>query len=121
MTPKQIETRAKIQLFARLFGVDEHWADAIANVESSYGLHQKSPTGALGVFQMTSIAMKDLLWSMEQIDDDIVDIVCGIAFLRLLKKRFGTIEEATSHYCAPMDRPWYVTKVMELIESTQRQ
>lgn len=114
MTPKQIETQTKIKFFARLFGVDENWANAIAEVESSYGMFQKSPTGCRGVFQMSTIAMKDLLYSMEQIDDDLVDIVCGIAFLRLLKKRWKTEEEATSHFCDPMDREWYVKKVMGL-------
>ena len=51
----------KIKAFAPQLGVDPSWAAAIAMTESSLGINQLSPTGARGVFQMTSIAMKDLL------------------------------------------------------------
>jgi len=111
LSEKQIETKIKIEFFAKLFGVDPAWASSVAMVESALGIAQKSPTGCLGVFQMSSIAMKDLLWSMEQIDDDMVDIVCGIAFLRLLKKRWKTMEAATNHYCDPSDRHFYLDRV----------
>jgi hypothetical protein len=107
LNQKQAETKAKIELFARLFGIDPSWAVAVAMTESSLGLHQLSPTRCRGVFQMSSIAMRDLLLTMDQIDDDLVDIVCGIAFLRLLIKRHGTIEQATKHYCDPQDRGFY--------------
>jgi membrane-bound lytic murein transglycosylase MltF len=113
LTQKQIETKVKIEFFARLFGVDPKWAVAIAMVESSLGLAQKSPTGCSGVFQMSTIAMKDLLLSMRDIDDDMVDIVCGIAFLRLLLKRWKTIEKATEHFCDPNDRSFYLQRVLE--------
>ena len=116
LTNKQIETKAKIEIFSRIFGVDPKWATAIAFTESSLGLNQKSPTHCRGVFQMSTIAMKDLLYEMEKIDDDLVDIVCGIAFLRLLKKRWSTIEDATAHYCAPNDRNFYIPKVLKLME-----
>jgi hypothetical protein len=107
LNQQQAETKAKIELFARLFGIDPSWAVAVAMTESSLGLHQLSPTRCRGVFQMSSIAMRDLLLTMDQIDDDLVDIVCGIAFLRLLIKRHGTIEQATKHYCDPQDRGFY--------------
>jgi membrane-bound lytic murein transglycosylase MltF len=113
LTQKQIETKVKIEFFARLFGVDPKWAIAIAMVESSLGLAQKSPTGCSGVFQMSTIAMKDLLLSMRDIDDDMVDIVCGIAFLRLLLKRWKTIEGATERFCDPNDRSFYLQRVLE--------
>lgn len=113
LTAKQIETKTKIELIASLFGIDPTWAVSIAMAESSLGVFQKSPTGARGVFQMTSIAMKDLLWSMEVVDDDLVDIVCGISFLRLLLRRHGSIEAATNHYCDPNDRDFYFDQVKE--------
>ncbi len=111
LTQKQIETKVKIESISRLFGVNPLWTSAVAMVESSLGTKQKSPTGCRGVFQMSAIAMKDLLFSMEQIDDDLVDIVCGIAFLRLLLKRHGSIEEATNHFCDPNDRLFYLGRV----------
>jgi membrane-bound lytic murein transglycosylase MltF len=92
------------------------WPVAVAMTESSLGVNQKSPTGAKGVFQMTSIAMKDLLLEMENKNDDVVDILCGTAFLYLLLKRWGTIEEATAHYCDPKDRDFYVERVMNYIK-----
>ena len=113
-------TEKKIVDMARYFGVDPAWALAIAEVESSVGEHQLSPTGAKGVFQMTSIAMKDLLLEMQAKDDDMIDIACGILFLRLLKKRWGSIEEATSHYCDPNDRHFYISKVLALMADEKK-
>jgi len=34
----------------------------------------------------------------------------------LLLKRWGTIEEATAHYCDPKDRDFYVERVMNYIK-----
>ncbi|MFH1491140.1 MAG: hypothetical protein ABII06_19710 [Pseudomonadota bacterium] len=117
LNQKQLETKAKIELFARLFNIDPLWAAAVAMTESSLGIAQKSPTGCLGVFQMSTIAMKDLLQSMAEIDDDMVDIVCGVAFLRLLLRRWKTIEEATKHFCDPADRGFYLDRVKFYMKS----
>ena len=117
MTPKQIETKIKIDFFARLFGIDPQWATAIAMVESALGEKQRSPTDCLGVFQMSTIAMKDLLQNMEWMDDDLVDIACGVAFLRLLLKRWSTVEEATNHFCDPADRGFYFNRVKQYMEA----
>ena len=116
LNQKQIETKTKIELFSRLFDIDPKWATSIAMVESSLGTLQQSPTGCLGVFQMSGIAMKDLQQAMQTIDDDLVDIVCGIAFLRLLLKRWKTIEGATNHFCDPGDRYFYWQKVKHNME-----
>ncbi len=116
LTAKQADVKAKIELVSNLFGIDSAWATAIATTESSLGIRQKSPTGCRGVFQMSSIAMKDLLIEMEKVNDDLVDIVCGIAFLRLLLKRWGTIDEATIHFCDPAVRKDYLTKVKYYID-----
>lgn len=116
LTNKQIEIKTKIEIFSKIFGVDPAWATAIAFTESSLGEKQKSPTGCLGVFQMSTIAMKDLLKEMQNIDDDLIDIVCGIAFLRLLQKRWGSYQQATAHFCDPNNRNFYVDKVMKLME-----
>ncbi len=113
---KQQMTKATIEEIAHIFKIDSRWAVAVALTESSLGLNQKSPTGARGVFQMTSIAMKDLLWEMENKDDDLIDIVCGIAFLRLLLRRHGTLQDATERYCAPGDRDFYVKRVVDYMK-----
>jgi membrane-bound lytic murein transglycosylase MltF len=117
LTTKQLEIKNKIVKIAEVIGLDPAWAVAIAMTESSLGLKQKSPTGCKGVFQMSSIAMKDLLKEMEKSDDDIIDITCGLAFLHLLLKRHKTIEEATKHFCDPADREFYVDRVMSYIYS----
>jgi len=117
LTEKQIENKVKIEFFSKLFGIDPSWATAVGFVESSLGLNQKSPTGCRGVFQMSNIAMKDLLQSMETIDDDLIDIVCGVAFLRLLLKRWGSIDEATAHFCDPNDRNFYIDRVRKYMEA----
>jgi hypothetical protein len=111
LNKKQQETKEKIEQLAGIFGIDPNWALGVAMVESSLGLHQKSPTGCRGVFQMSGIAMKDLLWDMEKIDDDLIDIACGILFLRLLLKRWGTEEKATAHYCDPNDLDFYLDRM----------
>jgi membrane-bound lytic murein transglycosylase MltF len=116
MTPRQISTKESVMQVARLFGIDPSWAVAVAMTESSLGEKQVSPTGCRGVFQMSQVAMKDLLQAMESKDDDLVDIVCGVAFLRLLLKRWKTIEEATLHFCDPNDRDFYLKRVKEYME-----
>ena len=113
-------TEDRIKAVCDLLGVNPAWALAIAEVESAMGKYQLSPTGARGVFQLTSIAMKDLRYHMERTDDDMIDICCGILFLRLLLKRHKTEEEATKHYCDPNDRETYVPKVMALTEQSEK-
>lgn len=114
---KQIKIKEKIEIVAECLGVDPIWAVAIAMEESSLGEKQKSPTGCRGIFQLSTIAMKDLLYEMEKYDDDTVDIACGIAFLYLLLKRHGTIKEATSHFCDPKDKSFYIDKVFGYMEA----
>lgn len=116
LLPRQIETMETIRKVADVLGVDPSWAVSVAMVESSLGEKQKSPTGCRGVFQMSSIAMKDLLQEMEKSDDDLVDIACGLAFLHLLLKRHKTIEAATAKFCDPNDRDFYVSKVINYME-----
>jgi hypothetical protein len=110
LTKKQQETKDNIEAIASLLNVDPLWAIAIAMTESSLGEHQHSSTGCLGVFQMSSIAMRDLLKSMEG-NDDLIDIACGVAFLRLLFKRWKNIEDATLHFCDPADKDFYLDRV----------
>jgi hypothetical protein len=111
LNQEQQANKTIIEQIAAIVGIDPRWAVAVAMVESSLGLHQKSPTGCRGVFQMSGIAMKDLLQSMEVNDDDMVDMLCGIAFLWLLFKRHGSIEDATNRYCDPNDRAFYWNRV----------
>ena len=113
MTPRQLATKAKIETVSELFGVNPKWAVAVAMTESSLGENQVSPTGCSGVFQMSSIAMKDLLIQMRAMDDDLIDIVCGVAFLRLLLRRWKTIGQATLHFCDPKDRNFYLDRVLK--------
>ena len=108
---RQKITLEKIRRAAELLGVDPAWASAVAMVESALGKYQLSKTGARGVFQMTTIAMKDLLQEMQKADDDMIDIACGVLFLRLLLKRHKTIEAATAKYCDPKDRGFYIEKM----------
>ncbi len=111
----------KIKAVATLLGVNPAWALAVAKVESNMGKYQRSPTGALGIFQMTSIAMKDLRYAMEKKDDEMIDICCGILFLRLLYRRWGSEGKATDHYCDPNDRYFYTPKVLLLMEKYDRE
>jgi len=113
---RQSEIKDKIIKIATAIGIDPIWAVSIAMVESSLGEKQKSPTGCSGVFQMSSIAMKDLLQEMPKQDDDIIDIACGLVFLRLLLKRHKTIKEATAHFCDPKDRGFYIDRVLNYMK-----
>lgn len=110
---RQADTSSTIQKISEILGVDSKWTVAVAFVESSLGENQKSPTGCRGVFQMSSVAMKDLLLEMEKKDDDLIDICCGILFLRVLLRRHGSIEAATAKFCDPNDRGFYVDRVMK--------
>ena len=115
MTERQNHFKDEIIRLSGALDIDPAWAVAIADQESSLGESQRSPTGAVGVFQMTRIAMIDLLQQMERKDDDLVDICCGILFLRLLLQRWDSIETATAHYCDPNDRHFYVPAIMRKI------
>jgi len=111
LNQRQLETKEKIIKVANAIGLNPSWALAIAMTESSLGEKQKSPTGCRGVFQMSSIAMKDLLIEMEKADDDIIDIACGLAFLHLLLKRHKSFDNATAHFCDPNDKWFYVERM----------
>lgn len=116
LNKRQLDTKHKIEVIASQLGVDPTWAVSIAMVESSLSLFQKSQTNCKGVFQMSTIAMKDLLLEMENIDDDLIDLCCGILFLRLLLKRHGNIQSATAHFCDPSDRPFYTKRVFDYMK-----
>uniref|UniRef100_A0A6M3JA41 Putative transglycosylase n=1 Tax=viral metagenome TaxID=1070528 RepID=A0A6M3JA41_9ZZZZ len=120
LTKRQKIIQAKIKKVAKLFDIDPQWAVAIAMTESSLGEKQLSPTGCRGVFQMSSIAMKDLLQEMEKQDDDLIDIACGVGFLRLLLRRWKTVDEATLRFCNPKDRDFYLKRVQNYMESLNK-
>lgn len=111
LNKRQLETKEKIIKIAEAIGLNPSWALAVAMTESSLGEKQKSPTGCRGVFQMSSIAMKDLLLEMEKADDDIIDIACGLAFLHLLLKRHKNFDNATAHFCDPKDKWFYIERM----------
>ena len=117
LTTKQRDTLHKIRTVAPLLGIDPAWAAAVAMVESSLGERQLSPTGCKGVFQMSSIAMRELHRIMQKSDDDFADIACGLVFLRVLLKRWKTIEEATARFCDPKDRDFYLERVKRYMNS----
>lgn len=102
-------------------GVDPAVAMAISEIESQHGMYRQSPTGARGVFQMTSIAMKDLLIEMAEPDRQALGICCGVAFIRLLMTRHEDELTAISKYCDPDDREWYPEKVLRLAEKYRRE
>jgi len=115
LNQKQLETKEKIIKIAEAIGLNPSWDLAIAMTESSLGEKQKSPTGCRGVFQMSSIAMKDLLIEMEKADDDIIDIACGLAFLHLLLKRHKSFDNATAHFCDPNDKWFYIERMRDFM------
>lgn len=116
LNQRQLETKEKIIKIAEAIGLNPSWALAIAMTESSLGEKQKSPTGCRGVFQMSSIAMKDLLIEMEKADDDIIDIACGLAFLHLLLKRHKSFDNATAHFCDPNDKWFYIERMRDFMK-----
>ena len=120
LNQKQKQVKELIDEVSTLFGIDPDWANAIAFVESSLGLHQLSPTKCRGVFQMSSIAMKDLLLEMENADGDLIDIVCGIAFMAVLFRRHKSISVATFKYCDPNDRHFYWDKVSKYMREFKK-
>lgn len=114
LSARQWEVAELIREVARIAGIDKNWSVAHGMVESSLGVNRRSPTGAKGVFGMTSIAMKDLLQEME--NDDTIAILCGVAFLKLLHDRHGEYRDATLKYCDPKDRDFYWARVKDYWE-----
>jgi len=111
LSQQQLEIKSLIEQTTLAIGDDPILSVAVALVESSLGLQLKSPTGAKGVFQLTSIAMKDLLQEMDKKGNEIIGILCGLAFIHLLIKRHGTVEEVVRHYCNPDDYDFYIMRI----------
>ncbi len=105
--------KEKIIAISKIIGLNPAWSLAIAEIESSMGVNQLSPSGAKGVYQLTNIAFKDLRQDMERKNDDTIDILCGLAFLYLLKRRWGSEIEATLHYCDPAVKTDYLEKMQK--------
>lgn len=117
----QEEVKKAIFEICRIVGVDPAIAMAVSHVESSHGAHLKSPTGALGVFQMTSMAMKDLHLEMATPGKEIIGVCAGICFLFLLIGRHKDELTVLQKYCDPKDRPWYPAKVLGLAEKYRKE
>lgn len=116
MTPTEREQIIRKVCLA--VGFPEPLAVAVAQVESAMGRYQKSPTGARGVFQLTSIAFKDMMESLTSTErHERTDILCGVAFLCLLQDRWEGIEAIVSHFCDPAEKEAYWKKVQYLLES----
>lgn len=117
LNSNQEKTKQLIENFSVMLDVDPNWAVAIAMTESSLGEHKISPTNCLGVFQMSPIAMEDLRQEMgKPFTDNVIDVVCGLLFLRLLKERWKYMEEATLHFCDPKDKGFYLNRVLDYME-----
>lgn len=121
MNANQQRIKEMIENYSSLLDVDPAWAAAIAMVESSLGENRISPTNCRGIFQMSGIAMEDLRQQMGTAGDDDLEILCGLLFLRLLYRRWGTIEEATAHYCDPNDRSFYLDRVRGYMQAFRPQ
>lgn len=106
---------------ARIVKVDPAICLAISEIESTHGLHLKSPTGALGIFQMTTIAMKDLHMSMVTPGLEINGILAGVGFWNVLKTRHKDDEKAVAKYCDPKDRDWYIKKTLDLASEYRKE
>ena len=115
LTDKQKTTKQVIEHLASCLEINPQWAVAVAMVESSLGENQMSPTGCRGIFKMSRIAMQDLLHAMTETEDDMIDICCGLLFLRLLLSRWKTMKQATNHFCDPNDRGFYWNRVKEFM------
>jgi membrane-bound lytic murein transglycosylase MltF len=113
LSQQQLKIKSLIDQITLAIGDDPILSVAVALVESSLGLQLKSPTGAKGVFQLTSIAMKDLFQEMDKKGNEAIGILCGLAFIHLLLKRHKTISEVILHYCDPNDYEFYLQRIKD--------
>ncbi len=84
LNQKQEEVKDLIERVCKAINFSKNWPLAIAMTESSLGLKQ---------------------------DDEIIDVLCGIAFIYLLMKRWGTWKGVVDHFCDPKDRDFYWNRV----------
>lgn len=110
MTPEE-----KIRAICKIVEFPEDLAVAIAKVESAMGKYILSPTGAKGIFQLTSIAMKDMLQVMAEHKYERTAILCGIGFLCLLQDRWMDAQEIVFHFCDPAEKDAYWKKIQKVI------
>jgi hypothetical protein len=118
LTQKQTEIFNLCKDHAIWLGIDPSWALAIADQESTFGLNLISPTGARGIYQDTTIAMKDILEFIGHDNEAAykASIAVGQSELLVLLTRWHDIEIATSHYCDPKVKAQYVASVMSKIK-----
>ena len=107
----QAETKKLIEDISKLINLDPLLTSAIALTESSLGINLLSPTKCRGVFGMSSIAMKDLLLEMHKPKNRDISILCGLAFIKLLIRRWGNEQDAINHFCSPKDRVFYNSRI----------
>lgn len=112
-----VTTEEKIRAICEIIEFPADGAVAIAQVESAMGKYLLSRTGARGIFQLTSIAMRDMLEAMARPKHERTGILCGLAFLCLLQDRWTDLDTIVRHYCDPDEKEAYLAKVHEFMEN----
>lgn len=109
----------KIRAICEIMGFSGDLAVAVATVESAMGKYIISPTNARGLFQLTSIALKDMLQAMGLERHERVAMLCGIAFLCLLQDRWGDDPRTiVGHYADPAEKEAYWKKIQKALTQT---
>lgn len=88
----------KIRLTARKYGVDEYLALALVQHESNFNPRAKSRTGAVGLFQLTGSAVRQL--GVKKTYDVDKNIEYGTRYLKWCLQNTDTVEEALVAYNA---------------------
>lgn len=101
------DIKALISRVAREEGVPEAAALKIANLESRFNPNAVSPTGAKGLFQLTSIAIRDLaeragfVLAREDVFDPEKNARAGIKYMKLAARDVGArLDETAKIYMA---------------------
>lgn len=113
INPKQDARKIASKIFecSRLHQVDPLLYAAIIHQESHFDPSAISETGAVGLAQLTTIALKDMELSKEQIQTVRGNLCAGAQFFALLLDRtYGKVDKALYRYNGGSD-PGYVRAV----------
>lgn len=116
LTKRQIANRKLVKYYARFYGTDEQFCDAIAKIESNWGLDPKAynnPKGpasknevyiSRGVMQLTIETgrsfNKKQIKTVEDLYRDEANIIAGVRFIKYLFKTYpsATLVEIAQMY-----------------------
>lgn len=108
-----------VDKYSKVFNIDRKLILAIIQVESNFKVNSKSNTKDYGLMQLNHKSMNVFCNNKKRLISDIdYSIMCGVAFLSKIKKKYGRKEIywwARYHSSTPIHRDRYIKKIQKVL------